>query len=809
MADEHRKIVIVGGGAIGLSIAYHLGQLGFRDVLLLERHQLTSGTSWHAAGIVGPLRASMNLTTLAKYALELFERLEDETGQATGYQQTGGVWLAQRPERMIELKRIKAMGDRSGLQTSILSNAEIAERIPLLDTDDLAGGLWVDQDGQVNPVDLCMAYAKGARSLGVEIREQIRVDDIEVSNGRVAAVVLDDGSRIECDQLLLAAGAWTRQLAQKADIDLPLVACEHMYVVTDVIDKLPQPCPIIRDLDAGIYLKGDAGKMVLGAFEANPKPWTPAPQDDPFLMFDEDWDHVQPMLEAGIHRAPIIADQGITHFMNGPECFTPDTRQIMGESPQCGNLFIAAGFNSIGIMSSAGVGKVMAEWIRDGQAPIDLWEVDIARIDPLQAADDFLRQRISESVHNQFDMHWPYKQYKTGRAIRISPWHQQLANRAAVFGAPTGWERPLYYATDAAETELKYSYGVQNWWPCAQRESLHCQQFVSLFDLSPFTKIEVSGTGALKFLQTLCCGDIDVETGRVVYTLMLNARAGIEAEITVTRMQTDYFRITSGAASRFKDLFWLRRHLDAGTDTDIDVTIVDVSEEYAVAGIMGPESRDLMRALSTADFSDRSFPFSHSATIEIGGVEMATTRLSFVGELGWELCIPVAQAEQVLEKILVTGEHHNLQLAGHFALDSCRLEKGFHHWGHDMGPEDTPFETGLEFALKMDKSVDFIGRSALLQQQRNGWDKQLRLCEIHADSVLVLHDEPVYRDDQIVGHCTSGGKGFRTRKTLCFVMFYDRNEACDALDIEFEIELAGDRFPLAVLPEPPYPVAIK
>ena len=487
--------------------------------------------------------------------------------------------------------------------------------------------------------------------------------------------------------------------------------------------------------------------------------------------------------------------------MNGPECFTPDTRQIMGESPQCGNLFVAAGFNSIGIMSSAGVGKVMAEWIRDGEAPIDLWEVDIARVDPLQADDDFLRQRISESVHNQFDMHWPDKQYKTGRTIRTSPWHWLLAKQAAVFGAPTGWERPLYYATDAAEEELKYSYGAQNWWPCAQREVLHCQQFVSLFELSPFTKIEVRGADALKFLQSLCCGDIDVEPGRVVYTLMLNASAGIEAEITVTRLQADCFRITSGAATRFKDLFWLRRHLVV----DTEVSIVDVSEDYAVAGIMGPESRALMQTLSTADFSDRAFPFSHSVVIEIEGVEITATRLSFVGEPGWELSIPAAQAEQVLERILDLGKNHNLGLAGHFALDSCRLEKGFHHWGHDMGPEETPYETGLGFALKMDKPIEFIGKAALLKQQSSGWHKQLRLCEIHADSVLVLHDEPVYRHNQIIGHCTSGGRGFRTRKTLCFVMFYDRNRPCDDL----EIELAGDRFPLTVLSEPPYQVAIK
>jgi 4-methylaminobutanoate oxidase (formaldehyde-forming) len=473
MASEHRNVVIIGGGAIGLSVAYHLGHLGVEEVLLLERDQLTSGTSWHAAGIVGPLRASMNLTHLAKYALELFTELESETGQATGYQQTGGVWLAQQPERMVELQRIKAMGDRSGLATEILTPQQIGERLPLLCCDDLAGGLWVEQDGQVNPVDLCMAYARAARTRGVEIREHSRIDRIGVDNGSVSSVVLADGSRIECNKLVLCAGAWTRQLGAMAGVEIPLAVCEHIYVVTDVVDDLPQPCPIMRDLDSGIYLKGDSGKLVLGAFEANPRPWMPSQQDDGFLMFDEDWDHVQPMLEAGIRRAPMIAERGITHFMNGPESFTPDTKQIMGEAPACRNLFVAAGFNSIGIMSSAGVGKVMARWIRDNQAPLDLWEVDIARLDPLQGGDDYLAARLPEAVHNQFAMHWPYQQYRTGRDLRCSVWHRQLARRGAVFGAPTGWERPLWYANNDAEADPEYSYGAQPWWPAAKREALH------------------------------------------------------------------------------------------------------------------------------------------------------------------------------------------------------------------------------------------------------------------------------------------------------------------------------------------------
>jgi 4-methylaminobutanoate oxidase (formaldehyde-forming) len=799
---EQAQVVVVGGGVIGLSVAYHLGKLGMQDVLLLERDQLTSGTSWHAAGIVGPLRASMNLTLLARYALELFDELEHESGQATGYQQTGGVWLAQNPARMVELQRIKAMGDRSKLGTQILSATEIQERLPMLYTDDLAGGLWVEQDAQVNPVDLCMAYARAARKLGVELREHSPVVNIDTRDATVTAVEMADGGRIGCDKLVLCTGAWTARLGAMAGVEIPLAACEHMYLVTDVIEQLPRPCPIIRDLDAGIYLKGDSGKLVLGAFEANPKPWTPTQQDAGFLMFDEDWDHAQPMLEAGIRRAPLIADQGITHFMNGPESFTADTKQIMGEAPACKNLFVAAGFNSIGIMSSAGVGKAMAAWIRDNEAPLDLWEVDITRLDPLQSEAGYLAQRLPEAVHNQFDMHWPYKQFNTGRNLRQSAWHDLLAEKGAVFGAPTGWERPLWFATDADEAQLEYSYAAQCWWPAARREALHCQRQVSLFELSPFSKIEVSGSDALSWLQTLCCGDVDIDIGRVLYSLMLNRRGGIEAEITLMRLSVDQFRIISGAATRFKDLYWLRKHLDSA----MDIEIRDVTEDYAVLGLMGPRSRALMQDLCTTDFSAAKFAFSCAQSIQIAGCELTAVRLSFVGELGWELYLPVAQAKQLLGEILRTGKNHDLGLAGHFALDGCRLEKGFHHWGHDMGPQDTPLEIGLDFAVKLDKASDFIGKQSLLEQKRNGWSKQLRLCEVIADEVLILHDEPVYQGGEIVGHCTSGGQGFRCGKILCFVMFYQRDS------VRFErcqIEIAGERFKITVLHRPPYQATTK
>jgi glycine cleavage system aminomethyltransferase T/glycine/D-amino acid oxidase-like deaminating enzyme len=797
MSREDR-IVIIGGGAIGLSIAYHLAKLGLKNITVLERHQLTSGTSWHAAGIVGPLRASQNLTTLACYTIDLFARLELETGQATGYQQTGGLWLAQNESRLIELKRIKAMGDRNNLDTEILLPNEIAQRFPLLNVDDLCGGMWVDQDGQVNPVDLCMAYAKAARQLGVEIRENCRVDRLQKKQGVIDGVVLEDGGIINCHKLILAAGAWTRQLAATIDVGIATVSCQHMYVVTEPMGALPKPCPIIRDLDAGVYIKGDIGKLVVGTFEKNPKLWLPKNNDSEFLRFDEDWDHIEPMIEAGVHRIPALSDTGITSFMNGPESFTPDTRQLMGECASCKNLFVATGFNSIGIMSSAGVGKVMAEWVRDNHPPIDLWEVDVNRLDLRDNNDEaFLKERLPESVFNQFDMHWPYKQYQSGRNRRQSIWHDQMDERGAFFGAPTGWERPLWFAQSDTEKKQQYSYHEQNWWPMAEREALHCQDHVSLFDLSPFTKIDIRGQDCCRYLERLCCSRVDVEPGRAVYTLMLNEKGGIESEVTLSRFDDNWFRLIGGAATRFKDLFWLRKN----SRPEEDVSIGDVTDDYSVLGIMGPKSRLLLQTISSDDFSEVTFRFGDVKKITINDIEIVATRLSFVGELGWELTIPSAHGKGILESIQSVGESCNLGYAGHMALDSCRLESGFLHWGHDMGSEETPFEVGLGFLVNFEDKADFIGRRALESISQTTVAKRLKCCQVLSERQLILHDEPVYQAGRLVGHCTSGGIGFRTDKMLCFVMFYqyDNNDASDV-----KIEIAGQSFPLTVLSSPPY-----
>ncbi len=802
------RVVVIGGGVIGLSVAYHLAKKNAAEVILLERNQLTSGTSWHAAGIIGPLRASMNLTRLAIYATELFPALESETGQATGYRRTGGYWLAQSADRMIELRRIAAMGEMTGLEARMLARDEIAEALPLLRCDDLAGGLWVAEDGQANPVDLCMAFAKGARQAGATIREGVTVAEIQKSAGAVTAVATSSGERIACDAAVICGGVWSRQLGALAGVPVPVQAAEHMYVVTEPMADLPDPFPILRDLEGRIYIKGDAGKLVLGGFEANAKPWdsTRPEGSRPYLILPEDWDQFAPFMTAGLNRVPALETAGIQHFMNGPEGFTPDTRQAMGEAPGCRNLFVAAGFNSIGIVSSAGAGRVMADWVLEGAAPMDLWEVDIARFEPETAARAFLQARLPEAVANQFELHWPYKQMKTGRDLKHTPLHETWAAAGAVFGETAGWERPFWFARTPEERALGYSYGDQPWWPLAERETRALCDGVVLLELTPFGKFEVAGPDAEGLLQRLCANDVAVAPGRLVYGQLLNPRGGIEADVTIARLAPDRFRVVSGAATRMKDLAWLRRGQTGGEQVVLD----DVTTRLTVLGVMGPRARDLLTRLSAADFSDAAFPFASAREVELGQVPVLASRLSFVGELGWELTVRSDRARRLYDLLCAAGEDPGLGALGlgrlgHLALDGCRLEKGYRHWGHDIGPDDTPLEAGLGFAVAFDKPGGFIGREALLRQREAGLQRRLLLFRAEGHPLL-LHDEPIYRAGRLVGRTTSGGRGFRTNLSLCFgVIACDPGETlADLRAGPYEVGVAGERFALTALARPPY-----
>ncbi len=763
--QQTAQVVIVGGGVTGLSIAYHLARLGLDDVLLIERNQLASGTSWHAAGIIGPLRASMNLTRLAAYALELLPRLKEETGQDTGFRETGGYWLATTGERMEELCRIAATGEMMGLAVRILTPLEVAGEAPFLETRDLAGALWVAKDAQANPVDLCMAYAKGARAGGIRIAENVACTGIVAEHGCVRAVRLSSGETIRCKSVVNCAGAWAREIGRMAGVPVPLQAVEHMYVVTESMSGLTDPLPVFRDLDNGIYIKGDTGKVVLGGFEPCPKVWdaTGPDGDRAFLELPEDWDQFEPFMKAGLHRMPRLSETGIQHFMNGPESFTPDTRQLMGESPYLRGFYVAAGMNSIGMMSSAGVGKAMAEWIDAGEPPMDLWEVDIARFDRSAATKSFLVQRMDEAVANQLAMHWPLRQMATARGLRRSVLHDCHERAGAFLGEAAGWERPLWFATTRDERSFRYSYGPQCWWPAAAREGAAIRDRVALLDLSPFTKIDIAGRDCLVLVQHLCANDVDVAEGKVVYTPMLNRHGGIEADVTVTRESETRFRMVSGAATRQKDLAWIERQR---ARLELDVTIGDATMTECVLGLMGPLSRDLMSRVTDADLSPEAFPFATMQRITLGMAPVRATRISFAGELGWELGVPVEYAGHVYETLFEAGAGHGLSHAGMLVLDSCRIEKGFRHWGHELGPDSTPLEAGLAFAVAWDKPGGFLGCNALHRRRETGVERHLLMFAVEDAEPMLLHDEPIYRNGVLAGHTTSGCRGFRTGLSL-------------------------------------------
>ncbi|MFK7754392.1 MAG: FAD-dependent oxidoreductase [Sedimentitalea sp.] len=785
------KTLIIGGGAIGLSLAYHLTRRG-EEVVLFERHQLTSGTSWHAAGIVGPLRATPSMTKLAMYAGELFPQLEDQSGLSTGYHKTGGYWLARAPERMDELHRIASLGRHFGLSASVISPDQI--KVPGLKKDGLVGALAVEEDANVNPVDLCMAYAKCARSQGARIREHTEVAKILHENQQINGVQLADGSHVLADQVALCAGAWSAKLAADAGVALPLQAVEHMYVVTQPIADLPAPYPVLRDLDRGIYVKGDAGKLVIGGFEPNAKCWDAhGPEGDrAFLEMPEDWDQFAPFMEAALNLLPVLETTGIQHFMNGPESFTTDTRPLIGQTNEVDGLFVAAGMNSVGVMSSAGIGRVLADWIIEGAAPMDLWEVDSARIDPATAAVDHVQIRMQEAVSDTFALHWPFKQPKAGRGLRKSVLHHRWAGLGAQFGLTAGWERALWYAQDAGERDLPYSVGAQPWFEIIRRETAQMQTGTALIDLSPFGKFDITGPDALELTQFLCAGDVDVAPGRAVYTPMLNENGGIEADVTVVKLSSQHFRITSGAATRAKDHAWLRRHARAHR-----VSVEDLTEQEAVIGVMGAGARHVLASVSDSDWFD--FAFSTCRDVRIQGHVVRATRISFVGELGWELTIPKAQAEAVFDALHRAGGAP----LGHCALESCRVEKGFKHWGHDIGPQITPLEAGLGFTIGWD--TEFLGKAALLAQKAAGISRRLVLFEL-PDNPLILHDEPIWEAGRVIGLTTSGARGARTGKTLAFGLINIANggQLSQICERDFEIEVAGKRYRAIPLRHAPY-----
>jgi 4-methylaminobutanoate oxidase (formaldehyde-forming) len=800
---KNARVVIVGGGIIGCSVAYHLPKLGWKDVVLLERKQLTCGTTWHAAGLVREVLGSHTLTRLARESMALFKGIEAETGQATGLKVNGSIGIATNEGRWEEHRRAADLAKVFGVEGHLITPDETREIYPILNVEDILGAIYFPHDAQTNPADTCMALAKGARMGGVEIFEDTKLTGILTENGRVTGVRTNRGE-IAADYVVNAAGMWARDLGLMCGVKVPLHACEHFYVVTEPMDEVLPNLPVLRDMDGSAYYKEDAGKLLVGAFERDAKPWgmDGIPEDFAFDELPEDMDHFMPILEGAMHRIPALQNAGIRTFFNGPESFTPDDRYHLGEAPELENFFVAAGFNSVGIQSAGGAGKAIAEWIVGGEPPFDLSEVDIRRMQPFQNNKTYLFHRASEALGLLYDMHWPYRQVETARGVRFSPLHERLKARGACFGEVAGWERPNWFAPEGVEPKYEYSFKRQNWFPYAAAEHKAVRETVGMFDQSSFAKFMVQGPDAEAILQRICANDVAVSTGRIVYTQWLNARGGIVADLTVTRLAEDRYLIVTGAPVGPHNRHWLERHIP----DDARVTVTDVSAGYAVLGVMGPNSRALLAGLTDADLSSEAFPFGTAREIEVGYAPALALRITYVGELGWELYVPSDFARGVFDAIVERGGGHGLRLAGMHVLDSCRIEKAFRHWGHDLTEEDTPLEAGLGFACRFDKNVPFIGRDALLRQKEVGVKKRMVQFALEDPEPLLYHNEPVYRDGEIVGYLSSGNYGHYLGRAIGMGYVNNRDGATqDFVESgRYEIEVAGTRVPAQASLRPLY-----
>jgi glycine cleavage system aminomethyltransferase T/glycine/D-amino acid oxidase-like deaminating enzyme len=773
------RVVIVGGGIVGASVAYHLTALGWTDVILVEQGQLSCGTTWHAAGLVGPLRATENGTRLVQYSADLYARLEAETGLATGYKRCGGLIVARTPDRMTQLRRTAATAVAFDLECEMLEPAGIKERYPIMATDDLLGGIWLPGDGSVNPSDVTASLAKGARNRGARIYERTRVVGVIQQAGAVAAVRTDRGD-IEAEIIVNCAGQWAKTVGAMAGVTVPLHSAEHFYAVTEQIDGVHRDLPIMRDPDGYTYFKEEVGGLVVGGFEPDAKPWvSPDNLPDPFefQLLPEDWDHFAPIMENAMTRIPALQHTGVKKLYNGPESFTPDNQFILGEAPELRNFYVGAGFNSVGIASAGGAGRALAEWVVNGAPTNDLSIVDIRRFARFNGNNAWLRDRVAEVLGLHYEVPWPNRELETARPFRRSPIHHLLD---ASFGSKMGWERPNVFAPPEA---MGYTWGKPEWlrWCCAEQRAT--RNAVAVFDQTSFGKMSVRGRDAERVLQWLCTADVAVEPGRVVYTGMLNERGGYEADVTVTRISYDEYFIVTSSGSIVRDIDWITRHIP----DDAQVTVTDVSGAYAVLGVMGPQSAQLL-GLSTTDF-----PFATSRLVDFGYSTVRATRITYVGELGWELYVPAEFAVGVFERL---REATN---AGYHAINALRLEKGYRAWGADIGPDDNPVEAGLLFACKLKSGIPFLGRGAVEKARAQGPSRRLVSLVLDDPEPMIWGGELVLRDGAPVGRLTSAAWGETVGAGVA--LGYVRGSLSDG---RYEVNIGGEICPATVHLRPPY-----
>ena len=802
---DRARVVIIGGGIVGCSVAYYLTKQGWNDVVVLERKTVAGGTTWHAAGLVTQLRATRTMIDINRVGVQLYSTLHEETGIPTGFRATGSLTVTTTDDRMDELKRILSLGRCYGIEIHEITAEDAGTMWPLMRTEDLKGGIYIPDDGQAIPASAALSVARGAEMGGTRIIENVQVTGVTQDAGTVTGVSTDRGD-IECEVVVCAAGMWSRQLGLSAGVDIPLYGAEHMWLVTNKMG-IPEDIASLRDPDEQIYFRRDAeeqGAILMGGFETTAKPWgdDAIPGDYHFGLLEPDWEHFKVFWDNAVHRVPAMGEAGINRFCVSAESFTPDNRYLMGESPDLKNFYLATGLNSTGIAAAPGVGKAVAEWIVAGEPTMDLWEVDIRRFHQFQNVKTYLHDRTVEAVGTLYGMHWPHKQMETARGARRSPFHDKLAAMGACFGEVGGWERPNWYAPPGVDPVYGYSFGRQNWFPYSAQEHQAVRESVGLFDQTSFAKFLLQGRDAERVAQTIFAGDMAVEPGRIVYTAMLNRRGGFESDLTVTRTgEEEYMIVTAGSTAR-RDFGWIRSRIPDGAHA----FLTDVSSAYAVLGLMGPNSRALLSEVTDADVSNQAFPYMTSREIAIGYAPVRASRVTYVGELGWELYIPTEFAMHVLDRILEVGPKHGLKLAGFHAMESLRVEKAYRSWGHDICDVDTVVEAGLTFAVALDKGVDFIGREAVLRQLDEGVTQRLAVFTLEDPEPLLLGNEPIWRDGQLVGRTTSGTFGHTLGVSVG--MGYVENPNGVTNDWirggAYELEVAAERFPAKVRLTAPY-----
>lgn len=786
------RAIVIGGGVVGCSVLYHLAKAGWTDSVLLERQYLTSGTTWHSAAQVSQLRSTPNLTRLVSYSARLYSRLEEETGQSTGWQTCGNLSLATSGDRMTHFRHAVSCAHAFGIEAELVDRDGAARRWPLIRRDDVLGAIWSPTDGRVNPTDVCQAMVKGAKAVGAGVFEQTPVTGIEKRAGRVSAVRTSAG-KIECEVVVDCGGLWGREIAAMAGVAAPLYACEHFYLLTEPIDGTSPDLPTLRDADSHLYIREDVGGLLVGCFEPNPKPLPleQLPHDSAFALLGEDWDHFEPMMVNALHRIPVLETAGVRMLLNGPESFTLDHNPLLGEAPEVKGFFLACGMNSGGIAFAGGVGMAITGWITQGHQPMDLWAADIRRFAPFQNNLRALAERIPEVLGQHHAIPWPGREYDTVRGLRRSPFHDRLTACRAFFTQRAGWERPAWFAPDGVAPKPEYSFGRQNWFPYAAGEHQAAREGVAVFDLTPFAKILVRGRDAEPVMQRLCANDVGIAPGRVVYTAMLNDRGGFESDLTVTRLAENAYLLVTGTQQGVRDMDWVRRHVAE----DECVVVTDATSSWAVLGVVGPASRDLLQRLTPAELSNQGFAFASAREIEFGIARVRAARISYTGELGWELYIPTEFATTVYDELWREGQQAGLRHAGVHALNSLRLEKAYRAWGHDVGPDDTPLEAGLGFAVKFDKPTSFVGRDALLQQRDRGITRRLVTFVLVDPEAYPLGHEPIIRDGRDSGMVTSAAYGHTLGRGIVMGYIDGGDVGREAvLGSTYHIEIAGERF---------------